>query len=122
MKFRIFYLLALSLATTCVTGCKKEEPVPTTGKLALTFSYDSIYAGYSLFTEEGWRTLVTTGIASPLRRGTFDNLYPTPNTRLKTSVVLSELNPGNYVFVVKTSTAQTVQVTAGQTTSYSFDL
>jgi len=122
MRFRIFYLLVLSLATACVTSCKKQEPAPTTGKLAITFSYDSVYAGYSLFTEEGWRTFATTGIASPLRRGTFDNSYPTPNTRLKTSVVLSELNPGYYVFAVKTSTAQTVQVTAGQTTSYTFDL
>ena len=122
MKFQIFLFLALGLATSCFTGCKKNEPEPTTGKLAITFTYDSIYAGYSLFTEAGWRTYLTTGVANPLRRGTFDNSYSTPNTRLKTSVVLSDLNPGNYVFVVKTSIAQTVQVTAGQTTSYSFDL
>jgi hypothetical protein len=122
MSFRFFYLLALTVVTICVTSCKKNEPAPTTGNLSLTFTYDSIYAGYSLFTEEGWRTYATTGISSPLRRGMFSGTYPATNARVKTSVTFSNLNAGNYVFVVTTSTAQTVQVTAGQTSSYSFDL
>lgn len=122
MRFRLVCLVALALVTIGATGCKKNEPAPTTGNLALTFSYDSIYAGYSLFTEEGWRTYVMTGVANPLRRGTFSGPYPVTNTRLKSYVAFNDLNPGNYVFAVKTSTAQTVQVTAGQTTPYSFDL
>jgi hypothetical protein len=105
-----------------VSACKKNDPVPTTGSPALTFTYDSIYAGYSLFTEEGWRLRVTTGTGNPLRSGMFAGPPPITNTRVKTYVAFNDLNAGNYVFVVTTSTAQSVQVTAGQTNAYTFSL
>jgi hypothetical protein len=96
--------------------------VPTTGSPALTFTYDSIYAGYSLFTEEGWRLRVTTGTGNSLRSGTFPGPPSISNTRLKTYVAFNDLNAGNYVFVVTALTAQSVQVTAGQTNAYTFSL
>ena len=122
MMLRPFCLVALLVATFLVSACKKNEPVPTTGNLALTFTYDSIYAGYSLFTEEGWRIRATTGTGNPLRSGTFAGRPPFTNMRLKTYIALNDLNVGNYVFVVTTSTAQSVQVTAGQTNAYTLSL
>ncbi len=117
-----FRLVALLAATLLVSACKKTDPAPTTGTLALTFTYDSLYAGYSLFTEEGWRLRVTTGTGNPLRSGMFPGPPPVTSTRLKSYVTFSDLNAGNYVFVVTTVTAQSVQVTAGQTNAYTFSL
>ncbi|WP_125916424.1 hypothetical protein [Hymenobacter coccineus] len=123
MTFRSFYLVALTVAAFSVSACKKDEPAPTTGNLNLTVTYDSIYVGYSLFTEEGWLIRTTTGTGSALRSGPFTGSPPPiTNTRLKTTVILNGLNPGNYEFVVNASTAQSVQVTAGQTKFYTFDL
>ncbi|WP_162550089.1 hypothetical protein [Hymenobacter nivis] len=123
MTLRCFYLVALTVAIFFVSACKKNEPAPTTGNLNLTVTYDSVYVGYSLFTEEGWLIRTTTGTGNPLRNGPFTGSPPPiTNTRLKTNIVLNGLNPGNYVFVVAASTAQSVQVIAGQTKSYTFDL
>ncbi len=89
MTLRSFRLIALLVATFLVAACKKNDPAPTTGTLALTFTYDSLYAGYSLFTEEGWRTRVTTGTGNPLRSGTFAGPPPITSTRVKTNVILT---------------------------------
>lgn len=122
MTLRPFRLVAFLVATSLVSACQKNDPAPTTGNLALTFTYDSIYGGYSLFTEEGWRLRATTGTGNPLRSGTFAGPPTTTNTRVKTYVAFNDLNAGNYVFVVTAVNAQSVQVTAGQTNAYTFSL
>ncbi|WP_151087817.1 hypothetical protein [Hymenobacter baengnokdamensis] len=124
MTFRRLFLVAPAVAALFLTGCKKDEPSPTTGNVHITYTYDAIFYGYSLFTEEGWRTYILTGSGGPLRSGSSSDRPPIviSNTRLKTEIIISTLNPGNYVFVIQSSTAKTVQVVAGQTTSYTFDL
>lgn len=121
MTLRSFYRFVFLVAALSVSACQKNDPVPTTGNLTLTFTYDSAYAGYSLFTEQGWHTRVTTGTGNPLRSGTFLRL-PAPPARVSTAVSFNDLNAGNYVFVVATATAQSVQVTAGKTMALTFSL
>lgn len=99
------YLLVL-LLTTFAACSKKADPEPVVGDIELTLTYPSNYASlsYYLYTEAGFTSAPR---IDPLRVG-----------HLAPSIIIRDLNPGNYVFTPMGITPQSVQVTAGRTTKY----
>lgn len=108
---RTLSLSLLLLITTLLGACnRKADPAPVAGALKISVvNFDAARnMTYSLYTEAIWAGFRT---SSPLREGP-----------LQAELVIDNLNPGNYVFVLDNSTAKSVQVVAGQTIAVSCHL
>ena len=113
LRFLVFVLL-----TGAVCACQKEEVPPQTGNLLLRVNYGGNLsrAPYYLFTEQVWASGRS---ATPLREGALPALAATAITG-NAVVELKDLNAGNYIFVLGSSSSSSwsVQVTAGKTTEF----
>jgi hypothetical protein len=102
----IFFLLS----------CEKEEVVPQTGNLIISFTYvNNFSTTYRLYTEGVWTSAGQS--AEALREGPLPRLASNA-TSGQAKVQINNLNAGNYVFVVG-SDKWSVQVVAGETTQVS---
>jgi hypothetical protein len=110
--------LFLFIFLLLTAACKRNDPAPV-GGVKLTVTYDFPYPTYSVYTEAGWSSNRT---VTPLRQDklVFDKFVD--GTRRQSTIQLDDLNAGNYVIVLSSSTAKEVQVTAGRENTYDWVL
>jgi hypothetical protein len=106
---RLLISALLLTASSFATSCKKEDPAPLTGSLKITITNFSKIQGssYYLYTETGWAGTQTSS-----------SLLQAKVTAAE--IVIDDLNTGNYVFTVSGVSPRTVQVTAGETNTFSY--
>jgi len=99
-------LLPAALVLLLASGCKDDDPAPTTGGLVISFSGTGRYA---LYTE----TLLRTGPA----------LYEGTSGTGPNKLTFDDLNPGTYIFQrgpAGNNFNEAVQVAAGKQREYTF--
>jgi hypothetical protein len=122
-RFIRFGLLAALVAGG--SSCSKDAPGPTGSFQANFTSLRSNYAtgfpsgqiSFQVYTETAYASFRN---ASPLRAGQTPIKLSVDGVRYTSTTIVDNLNPGNYVFVLGSSFATSVQVTAGNTNSFDY--